>query len=314
MTAAMFTCPRCLYSAERAEALRFCPRCGLADGAVAAEGPTRVSYDGGGINVWEGIAFGDVANLYRWTVEDKPGVGVFKVARTHLSNRHIVHEAQVLKQLHAADDRERFTPFLPRVVRNVIYGSAASEPVRSASILAYHPDIPGPDDLYSLDEVRRAHPMGIEARDMAWMWRRVLTILGFVHQQRIVHGCVTPDHVLIEPKGHKMVLIGWAGSAHFGTPAVLEPERWKGWSKWDGGASPATDLAAAARTMRYILQPDGEEAIARHLERAGEANGGDAWKLLDDFDRLIEALWGPRSFRPFAMSRMRPLGKEQSHG
>ena len=76
----------------------------------------------------------------------------------------------------------------------------------------YHQGISGPDELYSLEEVRAAYPAGIDARDMAWMWRRLLTVLGFVHEQRLVHGCVTPDHVLIEPREHKLVLIGWCGA------------------------------------------------------------------------------------------------------
>jgi hypothetical protein len=49
-----------------------------------------------------------------------------------------------------------------------------------------------------------------------------------------------------------------------------------------------------------LLNPDADPAIKRHLERAAESNAP-AFKLLEDFDRLIEALWGPRQFRPFTM-------------
>jgi hypothetical protein len=47
-----------------------------------------------------------------------------------------------------------------------------------------------------------------------------------------------------------------------------------------------------------------DPAIQRHFQRClGSATGKrpDAWKLLEDFDRLIETLWGPRKFRELPM-------------
>ena len=41
---------------------------------------------------------------------------------------------------------------------------------------------------------------------MAWVWRRLLTIVGFAHANHVVHGAVLPPHVVIEPKEHKLLL------------------------------------------------------------------------------------------------------------
>jgi hypothetical protein len=173
------------------------------------------------------------------------------------------------------------------------------EAPRLATVLKYHDGIAGPDDLYSLQDVRAAYPSGVDPRDMAWMWRRLLTILGYVHQRGLVHGLVTPDHVLVEPKDHKLVLISWCGSVPMGGMPLLVPMRWREWIDPAQRMTAATDLTAAGRSMLYLLNASAEPGIVRHLQRAIAAS--DAWKLLADFDSLIEALWGERQFRPFVM-------------
>ncbi|MCY0672106.1 hypothetical protein OVX45_27535, partial [Klebsiella pneumoniae] len=53
------------------------------------------------------------------------------------------------------------------------------------------------------------------------------------------------------------------------------------------------------------LSPAVDPALRRYFSRCLDPASADerslAWKLLEDFDRLIEALWGPRQFRPLAL-------------
>ncbi len=293
-----FKCSRCCYSAVRAAGARYCPRCGWLEGTAADQQPIELNVAGGPIVVRDLLAAGEVCNLYRCSTQR--GDGVFKIAREAGDNGHVIAQSHVLRRLHEADAVGKFTPFLPRVAQSVSYSHSGSEPARVASVLEYHDGVVGPDSLYTLERVHEVYPTGIDARDMAWMWRRLLTILGFVHQQSLVHGAVMPDHVLIEPREHKLILIGWCGAVAIGARPVVHPSRWTEWAARSELASPTTDLAGAARTMLYVLGPTVDPAIARHLDRASEAMS-DAWELLNDFDRLIEALWGPRQFRPFVM-------------
>lgn len=296
-----YTCPQCLQPAPDNDAAQFCPRCGLRyESASQASEPMELKLSSGKIVVRDRLAFGDICNVYRCTIGGSGRAGVFKIARTHHTNAHVANEPAVLRRLHAADTSGRFAPFIPAVFDTTHYADEGGGSARTATVLRYHDDISGPDALYTLEEVRDAYPAGVDARDMAWMWRRLLTILGFCHQQRYAHGALTPAHVLIEPQGHKLVLIGWCGAVEFGCMPRLQPGAWRDWSAWDGGAGTRTDLSGASRSMRYLLREPIEPAIDRHLERAAESTV-DAWQLLADFDRVIEALWGPRRFRPFVM-------------
>jgi hypothetical protein len=319
---AAVTCPHCLVSVERGAEAKFCPRCGRElPPREAPQEPFNLRAGSLDLVVRDRLAFGAVANLYHCSIRDRNRNGVLKVARTPAANKHIVRESATLERLHAQDAAaanaggppSRFAPFLPKVAGSFAYSSAAADEPQQANVLAYHPGIDSPDELYTLEEVRAAYLDGVDPRDMAWVWRRLLTVLGFVHDQRTVHTGVTPDHVLIEPREHKLVLIGWCGAVRVGERPAFNPP---GYEEWRGGnagdtATPANDLRAASKTMSYLLG-DGdaggsasgkipEPAVVRHLERAAESASADAWRLLEDFDRMIEALWGPRQFRTFTM-------------
>jgi serine/threonine protein kinase len=176
--------------------------------------------------------------------------------------------------------------------------------------------------LYSFEEIRDYYVNGIDPKDMAWMWRRLLNILGFVHKHQVIHGAVLPSHVLIEPKDHKLALTGWGYSLRnlAGTVNRLKAisTTYETWYPEEVFAKqppkPGLDLMMAARCMLYLIgadplgkvshrniEPDLERYFARFLEEIPERRPQDAWTALDEFDRIIEKLWGPRAFRVFRM-------------
>jgi hypothetical protein len=294
-----------LTEIELQEGLKFCPRCGLAIESVDQHSAAfKLNANGTEVFVEDRFAFGDVANLYRCTIASSGANCLLKISRTPEANRHLANEAAVLNRLHASDKSGRLAPFLPKVVACISY-SHAGQPAQSANLLGYHGEISSPDELFSLQEVRDAYPNGIDARDMAWMWRRLLTVLGYLGEARIVHTAVCPDHILIEPREHKLVLVGWCAAVEIGRIPALMPSRWRDWINNPGTASEfGNDVAFAAKSMSFLVGTNVDAGIARHLARAGESNVS-PMRLLEDFDRLIEALWGPKRFREFSMPARR---------
>ncbi|HEY7090056.1 MAG TPA: zinc ribbon domain-containing protein, partial [Tepidisphaeraceae bacterium] len=199
MAAGTFTCPRCLRSAPITAGMKFCPHCGLPDAHLASQGgPIDVKVNDRPFRVHDRLAVGSISTIYRCGFWDQGRQieGVFKIARDARTNPLVDNEAKILRHLHAADDTRRFGPFLPQVVENFDFaGGGAGSDVRRANVLQMDPDIHSPDELYTLGEVRAAYPAGLDGRDVAWIWRRLLNILGFVHEQHIVHGAVLPMHV-----------------------------------------------------------------------------------------------------------------------
>lgn len=176
------------------------------------------------------------------------------------------------------------------------------------------------DGFYNLLEVKDHYPDGVNPKDMAWMFRRLLVVLGFTHQAGYIHGAVLPQHVMIHPEKHGLVLIDWSQAAWQGTddldgdefapiPASI------GWYPHEAKVElhgPWTDIFMAANLMSWLMGGDAESVmLPRVIEREYRVffntllhqdyrqRPRDAWYILENFDALIERMYGRRKFHPF---------------
>jgi hypothetical protein len=317
---AILTCPRCFVAIDPAADARFCPHCGLADVKAAAldTAPVDVTVGRCTYRINDRIAVGAICMIYRCRFRGESGEaeGVFKIARDGRTNDLVTNEADVLQSLHSVEDKERLRPFIPALKASFTHGSGHELP-RQANILRLHEEIRSVDELYSLAEVKAHYAAGLEARDMAWIWRRLLTVLGYIHNNDIVHCAVLPMHILIDPRDHKLVLIDWCSAVQQvrsepGAVVVLDHSYEPWYRRQLGGRkvpSKSLDVGLAARCMVDLMGGDGlevklppavEPALGRYFQRC-IVDAPSAWTMLQDFDHLIEALWGPRRFRTFAM-------------
>jgi len=270
----------------------------------------------------ERIAAGSVSTIYRCRFFDGPQEieGTLKVVRDGRTNDLLASEAATLHRLFAADPEHRFKPFLPFPQATFAIAGGQGQAARQATVFRTHPEIRSPaDELYTLDEVRSCFPNGLDARQAAWIWRRVLTVLGYAHANGIVHGAVLPPHLLVEPREHKLVLIDWCCAVPAMGPRAVRmlSRRHEPWYKREFASrsppSPALDIALAARSMVELMGGNPQEmtlpasvdaALGRYFSRCagfGPMARPESWRLLEDFDRLIDAVWGQRRFVPLAL-------------
>jgi serine/threonine protein kinase len=266
------------------------------------------------------FAQGDLCNLYRCTYvpDGKETNAIFKVARNPADNDLVSNEGSILKQLASNKDYEQFHAYIPRIVDSFDYRDSSSPHARRVNVLALEE---GP--YYSLQEVRAAYPQGIDARDMAWIWRRLLIVLGFAHRHSVIHGAALPAHILIQPENHGLVLIDWSYALYEPAPGEYIPAistEYKDWYPPEVLAKepprPGTDIYLGALCMLYLLGGDPvkgtiPESVHKRIQSffrgttlKGQAQRPqDALRLLDEFTELIESLWGPRTFREFYMPK-----------
>ena len=252
---------------------------------------------------------GDLCDLYPAATDQRRVL--LKVVRSASNNDLIVREAQVLQRIDRALAGQPVRAHFPTLIEAIQLRDAAGVE-RYVNVLSYE------DDYVSLTEVMRLYPAGIQAADAAWMFNRILAALGVIHQLELVHGAVTPDHVLIRLQDHNGLLLDWCYSVPMGEPlkamnlayrvdyppevAARQP------------ATAATDLYMAARCLVRLLGGDpqtGEvpvhvpKAIQRLLRScllpAPARRANDAWELFDEFHTILEQLYGPPCFRPFLL-------------
>lgn len=241
---------------------------------------------------------GDLADLY------DVGDGEFlKLPREPTNNDLMEREAHALRTLAEHGD-PRFLPYVPRLVESFLHRDSGSGADRRINVIG---TVAG---LRSLAEVRAAYPGGVDPRDVAWMWRRLLVALGFAHRAGLVHGAVLPTHVLIEPEEHGVVLVDWCYSAAAGERIPALATDYADWypAEVHKGRTPGpgTDIFMATRCMTELMGPLAPGPLRSFAAGCAlpslDARPDDAWRLLDEFDSVLARLYGPRRFRPFRLA------------
>lgn len=144
----------------------------------------------------------------------------------------------------------------------------------------------------SLSDVIEHQKNGIDPRHSVWIWRRILDTLGYVHEQGWIHGSVNPDHLLIQPRDHGILLIGW---------------RKAGKSSQKG-----KDLRQAAHSIKALLSdPDHPDKTISNipaplLSLIDRASEDESWcekmgamGIDEELRAVAEHVFGPPQFIPF---------------
>ncbi len=239
------------------------------------------------------LARGSVGTVYR------TGDAVLKIARRPASNRLLDGERAAYRSLAAMlGDNMWLRPYYPRL-RDVGAIAGPDGSVRRVNVL---------DELtgfVTLAQVKRAYPAGLDGRDWAWMYRRLLRALAGAHLAGLVHGAVFADNVLIQPERHGVVLAGWSFATATGAPlpALVGSGRYPPEATAGRPVDGKADVHQLHTLMIDLLHP-GERAqiaYARGCLAECPRMRPSAAALLDEYDDLIDRLYGARRFRPFTI-------------
>ena len=260
------------------------------------------------------LASGDAADVHLATAAGELGTDaealyLLKVARAPEGNAGLDVEREALTTLLAAAGPTTYRNYLPALADSF---STAGRPPQRINVFRWEPG------FHTLEQVHEQHP-ALDGRHLAWVFNRLLTVLGFCHRQNIVHGAVLPCHALIDAAGHGLRLVGWGRSVATGERIGAVPERYRDWYPAEvqrrRPAGPATDVFLAARCLVYLagggpLTNRLPEAVPPPMRRFLEAcllesasmRPDDAWALMEDFDELLYGLYGPPSFHELTLT------------
>jgi serine/threonine protein kinase len=241
------------------------------------------------------VASGDVADLYALDGD----AALLKVPRSPADNDLMDAEVRALTRLAEHGD-PRHRAYAPRLVESFTHEDARGARRTAVVLERLH-------GFVTLADVARARPDGLDPRDAAWMWRRLLAGLGWAHQAGVVHGAVLPEHVLIHPAEHGLVLVDWCYAVPPGHPltAVVPAhrDRYPPEAPAQRPVSPATDIYLATALIERLVgdrMPDPmRRFVAGCCYAAPRMRPQHAWPLLAELDDLLGHLYGPRRFRPF---------------
>jgi hypothetical protein len=283
------------------------PRDDEHDGAIdTIRSPTR-SY-----TLQRLLASGDVADIYLAGAGDsestRDAAYLLKLSRGPEGCSLLDNERRALTKLVNAAGETTYGRYVPVLVESFTAGKARKR------VNVFRSEA----GLYTLAQVHEQHP-ALDGRHIAWIFKRLLTVLGFSHRQETTHGAVLPCHVLIHSAGHGLQLVGWGGSVRNGRRIQTLSRQYRHWYPREVPArqcaSPATDIFLAARCMVYLAGGDPERNwlpdtvpapmhsfIRACLLESPRMRPQDAWKLHAEFDELLLRVYGAPKFHELIMN------------
>jgi hypothetical protein len=233
---------------------------------------------------------------------------LLKISHLPEGQAHLDIERKTLTKLLAAAGDTTYRKYLPILVESF---SAAKRFPKPVNVFRFEAG------FYTLEQVHEQHP-ALDGRHLAWIFKRLLTVLGFSHRQNTIHGAVLPCHVLIHGASHGLQLVGWGQSVATGQQIRTVSARYRNWYPAEvhnqQPAGPATDLFLAARCLVYLAGGDPvtnwmPEAVPLPMQRflttclleSARMRPDDAWALLEDFDELLLGLYGLPKFHKLTL-------------
>jgi hypothetical protein len=260
------------------------------------------------------LGVGDVADIHLARAENDPGnreeaSHVLKIARVPNGHTLLKKERDALVHLLTSAGDTTYHKYLPTLAESF---PANDRFKKRINVFLHEPG------FSTLEQVHDKHPT-LDGRHLGWIFRRLLTVLGFSHGRNIVHGAVLPCHVMIHAANHGLQLIGWGQSVEMGRQIKTISMRYRDWYPPEvlkkQPASPATDLFLAARCLIYLAggdpvtdrMPDTVPAPLQPFVKSLLLDGArmrpaDAWKLMDEFGELLGQLYGPPMFHELTMT------------
>lgn len=240
---------------------------------------------------------GDIANIYR--VEGSVDVAALKMPRNPKYNDFIVNEITSLKYLKENVHQNQLMYF-PETVDSFAHRDSVTGKTRRSIVTNYL------DGFVNLRDVMNAYPQGISGRHVAWIARRLWVALELAHSEAdLIHGAVFPEHVMIHPTMHGVVLVDWGYSREKGAKLTSAVPRYldAGWygGRYDQPLDHRLDVRQAAHTLESLLGEQGARPFRAFFNGCRVASAPTAGELFDEFEELLTRVYGKRSYVPFEM-------------
>lgn len=247
----------------------------------------------------EKIGSGDVCDVFKASKSGE--LFVLKQPRTASCNNLLAKEMECLRQLQEQSNGDTFSHYFPNPVET--FESSGKR----------HNVFTWVDGLCTVDEILKVHPFGVDGRHIGWMFKRLLTAIGYAHTKEWINCGITPQHVLFNADNHGAMLLGWIHATQPNHECRIVSKKYRGWYPDEilkaKKPLPASDVYMAAKLMIHLAggmqhMPDPMRSFMKGcLLQSPAMRGGDAWEIHDQFDSLLFELYGPPRFVPLDLRK-----------
>jgi DnaJ-like protein len=278
----------------------------LTDGPITIQSKKRV------YTLLKILKVGDVADIHlaqsAGPIPDDTDLHnyLLKISRVKGGDKLLETERKTLAEILTRAGDTTYRKYFPTLVESF---PAQDKIQKRVNVFTYEPH-----GFYTGEELHEKLP-ALEDMHLGWMFKRVLTAIGFAHRQGFIHAAVLPSHLRFQTKNHGAQLISWGHSVETGGAVRTISAKYKDWYPPEvinkEPATPGTDIYLAAKTMLYLAGVDPNKPLKIDAKQipipmqrffqscllpGAKMRPDDAWALHDEFDELLKTLYGKPRF------------------
>jgi serine/threonine protein kinase len=175
------------------------------------------------------------------------------------------------------------------------------------------------NNSYDLVEIKEIFPQGLPQEHAVWIMDRLLSVIGYLHINNVIHGGIEPSNILITPSNHNAILIDYLlaiddasnpDTKYCGVNEFSAPEI-------DGDAvpHPTADMYSFGKVMEYMMVdergdfPDIVDTKIKRflkglLQEDPSKRASDAWEYWHKLTSVREEIFGAKNqFIPFNVKK-----------
>ena len=135
---------------------------------------------------------------------------IAKLSHSGIGDRLLIKEYGLLGYLSEQGAGSTYTNYLPQ---KVAMGRVDG---RSATLF-----VAQQENWYTVNQIRKRFPRGLDGEHIAWMFNRMLEAVGFVHRHGTIHTALLPQHVVFDSESHGMLLTDWTHAKEDGKLSLI---------------------------------------------------------------------------------------------
>lgn len=198
----------------------------------------------------------------------------------------------------SADTPDEYKKYFPTLIEKFNYKTASNETHPALAIEDW-------EGFYTLQEIMKAHPNGLDARNVAWIFRRMLVAIGNAHDIGLVHGAPNLNAFHINPKNHGVFLRAWQYSVGTGETLKAVPQNAKTYyPDYVFNKKPVNynlDVWVAAKAAITLLGKTEFKPFRAFFNGCLLESVPEPAELLGEFDNVMDRAFGERKFVTFDM-------------
>lgn len=255
------------------------------------------------------IYSGETAKIFKGVLiaDDKEVPIIIKISNSILHNELLNNEAKILTIINK-EEVSKIYPAYPTLFDTITIDDATTHTKRQVNILSDYQNV-------SLKDVIQKFPDGIDPRDAAWMFNRMLESISLLHGIGIVHNYLAPSHVMLDLPNHNAILIDWTRAKIISEPVETKQASSKHapylFTKTLINRQ-ALDIYSAGKIMIKLLGGDIEtNAVPNSIPKSVRnllaatilqpPTFDSAAEIREEFVKILKALYGKPVFRPFML-------------